>query len=166
MEAPPTTSRNVTGVLQDPGQRTRLLALARTRYGIGIEDARDLLQETAADLLRQRDYLVESPRAYVAGAFRIRCSRFLRARRQIDDLIEPEEAALNLERSGEPEASERRFAVRQAFGLISPPCRKLLSAYYVEGQSLREAAETMALAYSGVSKTLNRCLRRLRQCLN
>ncbi len=154
------------GVLQDPGQRTRLLALARTRYGIGIEDARDLLQETAADLLRQRDYVIEAPRAYVSGAFRIRCSRFLRSRRQIDDFREPEEAALDLEGSSEPEANDRRLAVRQAFGLISAPCQKLLVAYYVEGQSLREAAETMELAYSGVSKTLSRCLRRLRQCLN
>ena len=166
MEAPPTTLRTVSDVLQDPGQRTRLLALARSRYGIATEDACDLLQDTAVDLLRQRDYAVEHPRAYVAGAFRIRCSRFLHGRRQIDELLEPEEAALDLADPGEQETTERRLALRQAFETISASCQKLLSAFYIEGQSLKEAAETMTLAPSGVSRTIDRCLQRLRECLN
>jgi len=60
----------------------------------------------------------------------------------------------------------RQVALRQALGEISTSCRRLLAAYYVEGQSLREAAEIFTLTYTNVSKTINRCLRRLRQCMN
>ena len=40
------------------------------------------------------------------------------------------------------------------FPQLSASCRRILSAYYVEGQSLREAAKPMSLAYSSVAKTL------------
>ena len=56
-------------------------------------------------------------------------------------------------------------AFGQALEEISAGCRKLLFAYYFEGKSLREAADATARAYSGVWKTIDRCLKKLRQCL-
>jgi DNA-directed RNA polymerase specialized sigma24 family protein len=65
----------------------------------------------------------------------------------------------------DPEELDSRLLVQRGLEEISASCRKLLHAYYVEGRSLRESADAMALAYSGVWKTINRCLKKLRACL-
>lgn len=164
-EAPQTTREVAEAVLLDREQRTKLFSYAQSQFGIGAEDAKDLLQETALELLRQRS-LVRSPNGFVFRVFRARCCRFFRTHQAHAEIFasgsrlsETVPHPFGLERI------DRQVALRQAFGKISAPCRKLLLAYYVEGQSLREAAQEMALAYSGVWKTINRCLRVLRECL-
>lgn len=62
--------------------------------------------------------------------------------------------------------SEQQFALREALQVISSSCRRLLAAYYVEGKTLVETARRLEMATTGVSKTLNRCLQRLRRCLS
>jgi DNA-directed RNA polymerase specialized sigma24 family protein len=64
-----------------------------------------------------------------------------------------------------PESIDRQLALRQALSEISSSCQRLLAAYYVEGQTLREAARTVSLQYSSVAKTISRCLKRLRAYL-
>lgn len=161
-DAPATTSREVAeAVLQDPAQRSRLIGYARSRFGIDREEAEDLLQETALELLRQRT-LVANPNGFVFAVFRLRCCRHLTDRRTRREIFTDGSVEKEPEAGGELDS---RLAVRQAFGGISPACRKILLAYYVDGMSLREAAEAIARAYSSVWNTISRCLRRLRRCL-
>ena len=165
-EAPKTTREVAEAVLLDTGERGRLVAYARSRFGIGAEDAEDILQDTALELLRQRDY-VRSPSGFVFSVFRNRCTHFLHRHRVRGEIFaDGQTLSQTLEHPVGPEKMHRQVALRQALGEISTSCRRLLAAYYVEGQSLREAAEIFTLTYANVSKTINRCLRRLRQCLN
>jgi RNA polymerase sigma factor (sigma-70 family) len=166
LENPSLARSVVETVLLDPGERSRLIGYARLRFGIDHENAEDLLQETALEVLRQRA-LVRSPKGFVFTVFHARCSRFLR--RNVTDR--------RLFRSSDPETSpavsdspscetiDSRLSLQKALEEISPGCRKLLFAYYFEGRSLREAADATARAYSGVWKTIDRCLKKLRQCL-
>lgn len=154
-------------MLLDGQQRGKLLGYAQSRFGIALEDAEDLLQDTALKLLRQRRYVETSPHGFVFAVFQARCRRFQWThRRRSEVFAEVTKQSEAIPHPVGPERIDRRLALRQALCGISSSCRRLLSAYYVEGQSLREAAESMAVAYSGVWKTINRCLRRLRECLN
>jgi DNA-directed RNA polymerase specialized sigma24 family protein len=69
----------------------------------------------------------------------------------------------------DPDSSEKidhQVALRQALGGISSVCRRLISAFYIEGRTLREAAGSLPVTQAGVSKTISRCLRRLRACMS
>ena len=161
------TSRDVAeALLLDAGQRSKLLAYAGARFGLALEDAEDVLQDTALELLRQRT-IVRNPRGFVFSVFHGRCCDFLESRRRSRRLL-PNSLIGTAPVTGPApdETIDDRLALRQVFGEVSTSCRRLLLAYYVEGRSLREAASAIALAYSGVWKTMTRCLRRLRRCLD
>ena len=163
-DAPPPTRQIAEAILLDPARRSKLFAFARSRFGIGSDDAEDLLQETAFELLRHRGY-VRSPDGFVFAVFRARCARFVngaRIRREVfaggpEDAEAPDPCL--------PDGVDRQLALREALGEISASCRRLLAAYYLEGRSLREAAKVMSLQYSSVAKTISRCLQKLRKCL-
>lgn len=154
------------GVLLDREQRSRLVAYAHARFGIDDDTAEDLLQETAIELLRLHT-LVRSPRGFVFTIFHARCCRYLRHVQAERRMFSGGERAVAEDVSGATDCEEidSRLLLQRGLEEISDSCRKLLHAYYVEGCSLRESAETMALAYSGVWKTINRCLKKLRACL-
>jgi RNA polymerase sigma factor (sigma-70 family) len=119
-----------------------------------------VLQETAVQLLAQRQR-VRNPKAYLYTVFRIRCRRYLGSSLRYSDSGEPFDIP-----AGDPETdSGRSIALREGLVRISSACRKLLAAHYMEGCSLRETAERMTLAYSGITKAISRCLKRLRACL-
>jgi RNA polymerase sigma factor (sigma-70 family) len=161
----PTSREIAEAVLQDGEQRSRLVAYARSRFGIDSDDAQDLLQETALELLRHRT-IVRSPHGFTFKVFHTRCCRFLQARqanrRVFSSTQEPVETACD---TSTLETADRKLELREVLETISSSCRKILLAYYVEGRSLRETAQAMPLAHSGVWNTINRCLRRLRACL-
>lgn len=161
----PLTAPQVAGaLLLDASQRRKLLNYARSRFGIGAEDAEDLLQDTLLQLLRQRDR-VTAPEGFVFTVFRLGCSRYLEASHAAAAVFAPGPPDSAPDPSG-PERVERRMTLRQALGGISSTCRRLLCAFYIEGRSLRDTADTLSVAQSGVSKTINRCLRRLRACMS
>jgi RNA polymerase sigma factor (sigma-70 family) len=165
-ETPPTTWQFAEAVILDSSQRDKLLRYASSRFGIGREDAEDLLQDTLLEVLRKRAP-VRSPEGFVFTLFRDTCARHVVARsRRREVFSEASESAEALPHAGGPEKIERRLALRQALAGISSACRQLLCAFYIEGQSLREAAGPLAVTEFGVSKTIDRCLRRLRACLN
>jgi RNA polymerase sigma factor (sigma-70 family) len=169
LETPSLARSVVETVLLDPQERSRLIGYARLRFGIDRDDAEDLLQETALEVLLQRA-LVRSPKGFVFTVFHARCSRFLRRNvtdRRLFRQSEPSEPERSPSDSGPPacETIDSRLALQEALEEISAGCRKLLFAYYFEGKSLREAADATARAYSGVWKTIDRCLKKLRQCL-
>jgi RNA polymerase sigma factor (sigma-70 family) len=152
-------------VLLDSEQRSRLLAYARSRFGIDSEDAQDLLQETALELLRQRA-VVRKPQGFTFKVFHLRCCRFIQARRKQRGVFAAAEGAP--ETACDPSAldtANRRLELKQLLATISSSCRKILLTYYVEGRSLQETAQAIPLPYSGVWNTINGCLRRLRACL-
>ena len=156
----------VEGVLLDREQRSRLVAYARSRFGLDSDTTEDLLQETAIELLRLRT-LVRSPRGFVFTVFHTRCCRYLRHMQVERRIFSEGKRAVAEETCGvaDPEELDSRLFVQRGLEEVSASCRKLLLAYYVEGRSLRESAAEMALAYSGVWKTINRCLKKLRACL-
>ena len=164
-EAPQTTRQVVETVLLDPQERRRLMAFAWSRYSITSGDAEDLLQETALDLLRQRQY-VHSPQGYLFTVFRARCIRFLRTRMPKATVEVTEAIADPASGARAQEKSDQNIAIRQAMCRISSMCRKLLAARYIHGESLKKAADGTTFALSGVGTTINRCLKRLRECLN
>ena len=166
MEAPQTTRQVVETVLLDPHERHKLVAFAHARFGIIDQDAEDLLQDTALELLRQRHY-IHSPQGYLFTVFRMRCVRFFRDQRAAGVAVEIKETLPDpASRPAELEKSDKTLAVRQALCRISSVCRKLLASHYIEGRSLQEIATAMARASSGVGNTISRCLKRLRACLN
>jgi len=162
-ELPQTARQVVEAVLLDPQERKKLVGFARARYGIREEDAEDLLQETALELLRQRHY-VRSPQAYLFTVFKHRCVRFFRSRKQ-QASVELDEQMPDPTSVAGGEKRERHLAVRQALCRISSTCRKLLSSFYVEGKSLKETSQESTYAFSGLGNTINRCLQRLRACM-
>jgi RNA polymerase sigma factor (sigma-70 family) len=161
----PTSREIAEAILLDGEQRSRLVAYAHSRFGIESEDAQDLLQETALELLRNRT-IVRSPHGFTFKVFHTRCCRFLQARqanrRVFSGAYEPAETACD---TSALETADKRLALREVLATISSSCRKILLAHYVEGRSLRETAQAIPLPYSGVWNTISRCLRRLRACL-
>jgi RNA polymerase sigma factor (sigma-70 family) len=156
----------VEAVFMDPASRSRLLGYAMSRFGIPADDAEDLLQETALELLRQR-VQVRRPAGFVFSVFHVRCCRYVEIQRARGRVMDRAPCPADAPSAGSAtDRLEHQVAVRQAMRTISVPCRKILRAYYVEGLSLQETGRAIALAYSGVWKTINRCLRRLRQCLH
>jgi RNA polymerase sigma factor (sigma-70 family) len=165
-QTPPTAPQVAGALLLDASQRRKLLGYARSRFGIGAEDAEDLLQDTLLELLRKR-VQVRSPEGFIFTMFRACCVRHLEASRLTREVFSQEAVPPEaLPHPAGPEGMDRRVALRQALEGISSACRRLLCAFYIEGRSLREAADTLDATQFGVSKTINRCLRRLRQCLN
>ena len=164
-EAPPPTEQFAEAILLEAPQRQKLLGYARSRFGITSDDAEDILQDTALELLRQRDY-VQSPNGFLFAVFRLRCVRFVEMQRARREIFAGTYLLEAVPHHVGPEKVDRGVALRQALGEISSTCRRVLSAYYVQGQSLRETAQDTALTLSGVHKTINRCLRKLRECLN
>jgi RNA polymerase sigma factor (sigma-70 family) len=165
-EVSPLTSHEIAqAVALDGKQRSSLVAYARSRFGIGPEDAQDLLQETALELLRQRT-VVRSPRGFTFRVFHRRCCQFIRLR-QADRQVfaHPEEHVETACDSAFPETADRQLTLRRVLETISSSCRRILLAYYVEGRSLKETAQAIPTPYPGVWNTINRCLRRLRACL-
>jgi RNA polymerase sigma factor (sigma-70 family) len=158
--APP-PARKIAAALLEESRKTRLFSYARSRFGITADDAEDLLQDTAYELLRYRDY-VRRPEGFVFSVFRSRCVRYAAVRRQRREIFV---TAGNPEAGAPPEWLDRQIALREALTELSSSCQRLLCAYYVEGNSLREAAKLVSLQYSSVGKTLSRCVKKLREHL-
>ena len=159
----PTTWQVAEAVLVDAGHRGRLMGYARDRFGIAPEDADDLLQETALELIRQQAH-VQNPDGFVFAVFRNRCRRFLERRARGREIFSPAPDA----EAASPESCglDTRLALREALAEISSACRQILAAHYVGGETLIETAHQLNHRSSGIFKTLSRCLKRLRKCLS
>jgi DNA-directed RNA polymerase specialized sigma24 family protein len=161
-DPPQTPSQIAETILQDPRERKRLTAFALSRYGIRHEDAEDLLQDTAVELLRRRKH-IHSPRGFLFSAFRTCCKKFvfrLRSRGQSIPLTGDEASAAH-----DPDRLDLAFSVRQGLGAVSAACRKILTAHYILGESLKQTAVSAGYASSGLPTIVSRCLKKLRTCL-
>jgi DNA-directed RNA polymerase specialized sigma24 family protein len=149
-------------LLLDAREIARLTRLARLQFGIGADDVLDLLQETALDVVREPAG-IRHPRAYVTRVFYIQCCQFVRRavrrRTRLSDAAMPDVAAPG------GAATEDLLALRQALGRISPGCRGLLMAHYMEGKGFGEAAREFGFSDKQAWKRFNACLRKLRSAL-
>ncbi len=160
--------------LSEPANTTKLTAYARRRFGIDADEARDLIQETAYEVLRQ-SRLIHRPEGFLFQVFHRRCCHFLarQKRREATFLPAPDqvdETELKSRFGGEIGTRDsdellRRLNLRRAFASASTVCRQILRAYYVEGCSLKESADHASIAHSGAWRTIDRCLKKLKTCL-
>lgn len=140
----------------------RLVALARSRFGIDEVDAEDLVQETALEIARS-PALIASPEDYAFQVFHNRCSRFVERRtRRSAVFVEPRVRDRTI---GVEEKPDVKAIVRAGFARISPTCRTLLTSYYVEGASLKETAARTGHSPKQVWKRLSACLRKLKEAI-
>jgi RNA polymerase sigma factor (sigma-70 family) len=165
-DAPRSTWEVAEDVLVDRSTRARLCAYARSRFGIGPEDAEDLLQETALELLHHESY-VRRPDGYVFAVFRSRCVAYVRLLSRNRQAFVPG-AAPEQEELPKPDnpSPDLVLALRQALGGLSSRCKQLLCAYYVEGRTLTEAAGRFAIEKGSVTRSISRCIQRLRRALS
>lgn len=165
-DTPRSTWEVAEDVMADPGTRARLCAYARSRFGIDSQNAEDLLQETALQLLHHESY-VRRPDGYVFAVFRSRCVAHLREltrrRQTFSPVSASEEAGVS---QAEMPGPDLLVSLKQALAELSSRCKQLLCAYYVEGRSLAEAAGRFAIEKGSVTRSLSRCIDRLRKSLS
>lgn len=149
-------------MLLNPREVARLTRLALLQFGIDADDAQDLLQQTALDVVREQAS-IRHPWAYVTRVFYRQCCQHVRravlsrsrlAKGGFPDVAAPEGLA-----------PEDLIALRQALGRISPACRGLLRAHYMEGKDFGEAAREFGFSEKQAWKRFNACLRKLRLSL-
>src|SRR5271169_2338457 len=146
-------------LLLNPREIGRLMRLADLQFGIGHDDAQDLLQEAALDIVREKKN-IKSPRGYVTRVFYMQCCQYVRraVRRRAH---EGRLAAFDV---AAPDAlpADERLALEEAMERISPGCRGLLMAHYIEGKGFGEAAIEFGFSEKQAWKRFDACLRKLR----
>lgn len=150
----------------DAAHRQALRAYAAAKFGIRGDDADDLVQETILQLLRAQAP-VHRPKGFILTLFHARCCDHLE-RRRLRQTADGVSFELDESRRGGRsvgDTADRLVSLRRGLQEISPRCRQLLVAYYVEGLSLKEAAARLDLAHRGVWTLIHRCVGRLRTCL-
>jgi RNA polymerase sigma factor (sigma-70 family) len=149
-------------LLLDPREMGRLMRLADLQFGIGRDDAQDLLQEAALDIVREKKS-IKNPHGYVTRVFYMQCCQYVRravqrraheGRPRAFDVASP--AAL---------PADELLALEEALGRISPACRGLLMAHYMEGKGFSEAAAEFGFSEKQAWKRFSACLRKLRLSL-
>ncbi|MCC6131192.1 MAG: sigma-70 family RNA polymerase sigma factor [Acidobacteria bacterium] len=160
---PDTTGLHVAEMLANDRERQQVLFRhAFLRFQFSNEEIQELLQETLVELM-QVGRPVTNPEGLVRRIFHVRCLRLLarkKSRAEVSPLEDEPPNPMNLSRR-----IHDHLLVRQGFARISRLCRDILISHYIHGTSMRETAERVERAYSGISKLISRCLRRLRECL-
>ncbi|MCK6684100.1 MAG: sigma-70 family RNA polymerase sigma factor [Thermoanaerobaculia bacterium] len=143
-------------------KREPLFGYAHARFGFCRDEAQEILQETLMELMQiQRP--IASPDGLVFRIFHLRCVRHLCWKKA--QTGSPTVKAEHMTSAASHRRIHEHLLVRQGFARISRFCRNVLTSHYIDGNSMRETAEQIGRAYSGVSKLISRCLRRLKECL-
>jgi RNA polymerase sigma factor (sigma-70 family) len=140
----------------------KLVALARSRFGIDEVDAEDLVQETALEIARS-PALIASPEGFAFQVFHNRCTRFLE-RRTRRNAVFVELGEWYRTPVAEKDLDEKAI-IRAGFAGISATCRTLLTSYYVEGTTLKETAARTGHTPKQVWKRLSACLKKLKETI-
>ena len=148
----------------DPEQRRKLAAYAWKRLGLSREDADEVIQDTCVDLMHLRQ-LVRSREGLAFRIFSLHCGKRLRGRRRRPEATGFEGVFARQESRDLP--ADDRVLLREVFEEMSPTCRRLVLALYLEGTSPLEMARTGRWASPKViSNMTSRCLRKLRERLS
>lgn len=145
--------------------RRRMEARVRQRFRLSAPEVEDIMQDVLLELMRYD----EPVRDFEALAFRILHLRSLQVLRykgvRREDPIEDEATLAGALPSREAPA-DLLVLLRQSLAQVSPACRRLLRAHYLEGRTLKETAALLSYAsVNNVWTLLDRCVRRLRATL-
>lgn len=144
----------------DPEQRRKLAAWARQKFGLSREEADEVFQETCVDLLHLRQ-LVRSREGLAFRIFTLRCGKILGSRKRHPEVTGLEGVLARGDSRDLP--ADDRVLLRGAFEGMSPICRRLVLALYLEGTSPLETARKGKWASPKVvSNMTSRCIRKLR----
>jgi DNA-directed RNA polymerase specialized sigma24 family protein len=133
------------------------MAHARQRYRLSDDECRDAFQSAALNILRAGP-AARDRRAYLATAFYNECLKLVRRR--------PREQSTSTEPSHDPTESLKAFiAIRSALCRLAPRCRTLVTAWGIEGERIRDAAEVADYSRITAYKRLAKCLDRLLEVL-
>ena len=129
------------------------------RFGIPVQDAEDLLQQTLLTYLYKQDS-IHDPAKWMIGTLRNNCLVYWRKRRR--RLYDSVDAAL-LQSLAEPEGppqerSDLRRDVNGVLKTLPSRCQSLLRLRYRLDYQPAEAADEMGYSRSGIYKVLDRCL--------
>lgn len=151
-------------LVSDPVQRRVLAIWARRKFGFSSEEVDDVIQDTCLDLMHLRG-LVRSREALAFRIFTLRCGKILRSRKRHPEAPGFESVLARQESRDLP--ADDRVLLREAFEGMSPICRRLVLALYLDGISPLEMARTGRWASPKVvSNMTSRCIRMLRDRLN
>jgi RNA polymerase sigma factor (sigma-70 family) len=128
-------------------------------YGIPVQEADDLLQQTYLAYLNKRDE-VRNPEAWLAGTLRQRCLMFWRSRRRSWLSTVPDEF---LEATIGPEVLPQdqmmlRHDLSLAVSRLPSRWQDLINLKYGLGLDSRETARRLGYRYSGIYTITKRCL--------
>jgi RNA polymerase sigma factor (sigma-70 family) len=149
-----------------PSDPTSLLARlrgqadwVRRRYGIPLEDAEDLIQQTLLAYL-QKSPAIECPEAWLVGAYRRECLMYLRRRqRRLYEAIDTTllEACAPSEAPSQEQTQLLRD-VESAIDKTPSRCRNILRLRYRLGFATEEIADELGYRATSVRKIASRCL--------
>ncbi len=135
-----------------------------------IDDARDVVQETAVRLWESIDqYDSNQPFIPWANRFALNCAReFLRRERRRKQLMANDVATLLEARRTElePQLNRRREHLRDCLNRLSEDQKQLVRRYYFEGQPVPSIAEQLGRNADAIYKCLNRIRQILHECIN
>jgi RNA polymerase sigma factor (sigma-70 family) len=152
------------------GRYTPLVVSVIRSYRLGDEDAADVNQTLWLRLVEHLDR-IRDPQAlpmWIITTTRNECMKVLRSRqrtRTVDPLV-----GLDVPDTEGPEldeallAAERQQVLRDAFALLGPACRTLLTLLMSEPPlSYDEISERLGMARGSIGPTRSRCLDKLRR---
>lgn len=138
--------------------KPRFVRIGR-RFRLPLEDFEDAFQATVLAYLEHQAN-IRNIRAWLLVAFRNRCLIHCRQQRRL--LYRSVDSALletfGAEEPASAETLELRRSVRAAVAAVSPSCREVLTARYVENCSAAATAASSGYRPSGIYKVLQRCL--------
>ena len=129
------------------------------RFGLGREDAEDLLQQTCMIFLRKRSE-IHNPEAWMLGTIRNQCLMLLRRRHR--SLAQRVDQAVLEQIAGSGEsgqvAADLRHDLERVLLDVPERCHRLLRLRYLEGCEASELALQLGYKQSGIYKLVERCL--------
>lgn len=133
---------------------------------VGPADARDMTQETLVAAWRQMPRLRDDAKfgAWIRQICVNRCRNELRRRARHPETtnVLADSVEVDAGSSADPVAIDRRVAVSDALGVLSPTQRAVVVLHYLVGLPLREVAATLSIPEGTVKSRLSAALVQLR----
>ncbi|MEO6325128.1 MAG: sigma-70 family RNA polymerase sigma factor [Thermoanaerobaculia bacterium] len=164
-KAPKTGPEVAEQIATDVALQRKLVEYASARFHIARETAEDLLQDVMIGLMT-REELIRRPEGFTFRVFHLRCVRHIERLVDRRELLSNRPPTPTRPIRDEQTSAEMAVALQQGFQMISAGCQELLRAFYLEGKSLKETADGLALSRRGIWTLINRCLWRLRRCFD
>jgi RNA polymerase sigma-70 factor (ECF subfamily) len=132
-------------------------------YGIGREDAREVVQDTFLRLFAALPgYRKEGPfRAWLRQIAVKCCLAHLRRQERPTEALDA--ALSDFAQQEAIERVERAFAIRQMLRTLDEPCWQVISLFFFEGRTYRDIAAVLGIPEGTVASRLARCLGKLRE---